>query len=468
MYNQQRSLIWPTHKLQEMETKKEKKYFNGNMVQCFARNVALEDLVDALEKERILPYLTAIQRVKYNVMYALASDNLTVLENLVLRGLNVRDVHLTFTYHKKKFTNVFVSNVPFGVKALDVQMRLSPYGLVKSVNMIHKDFRGYKLPTGDWNVSFEKLDTDIPSYVLIRGWLAYIKYEGQPETCRKCNQTGHVFANCPQRKREEDRHEDTPKSESHERPAEPDDMDTHESSPPNEPNPTQEEMNSTPSMQEEFPEEYKPSEEETASEGAFQEILDNLESAETEDLPHVGTSRNQSQAWADSKEESCKDDSEKPQRKPKEKTKIKTKVGPTVYCPLCQVDSHTEEQCEKVSSARLTAKRKLDKKDSKRTRGESVGKKRKNIQGFKVDLESVVTRGNKGSDVQYILDCDDLESLCALWLITRFGHRITAPSVRHLYMAGNTKVMELWTRYSSENMSRLEAEELLMRAYEQF
>ena len=139
--------------------------------------------MDALEKEGILPHLTAIQRVKYNVMYALASDKFNVLQDLLINGLDVGDVHLTFTYHKKKFTNVFVSNVPFGVKASDVQMGLSPYGLVKGTRMIYRDFHGYKLPTGDWSVSFEKLDKDIPSYVMIRGWLACIKYEGQPQTC---------------------------------------------------------------------------------------------------------------------------------------------------------------------------------------------------------------------------------------------------------------------------------------------
>ena len=444
----------------------EKKFFNDNMVQCFSRNVALEDLVEALEKERILPHLTAIQRVKFNVMYALASDKFNVLQDLVINGLDVGDVHLTFTYHKKRFTNVFVSNVPFGVKALEVQMSLSPYGLIKGTRMIYKDFRGSKLPTGDWSVSFERLDADIPSYVLIRGWLAYIKYEGQPQTCRQCGKSGHVFASCPQRKRKQASHEDTPKNESHEHPAEPEDMDTQEPPPPNEPNPTQEEMNSTPSMQEEFPDKYKPSQEEVASEGTFQEILENLESAAKEDPPRVGTSKNQSQAWADSKDESRKDGSEKPQRK--EKTKIKIKVGPTVYCPYCQVDSHTEEQCEKVASARQTVKRKLGKKDSKPSRGESVGKRRKNIQNFKANIESIVTRGNKSSDVQYILEGDDPESLYALWLVSRFGHRITAFSARNLPITRNARVMDLWSRYSGENMSKLEADEHLMAAYEQF
>ena len=103
-------------------SQQEKKYFNDSMVQCYSRNVALDDLVEALEKKRMLPHLTAIQRVKYSVMYALASDNFDVLQELVINGLDVGDVHLTFTYHKKKFTNVFVSNVPTGVKASDVQM----------------------------------------------------------------------------------------------------------------------------------------------------------------------------------------------------------------------------------------------------------------------------------------------------------------------------------------------------------
>ena len=34
----------------------ERKYFNDSMVQCYSRNVALDDLVEALEKERILPH----------------------------------------------------------------------------------------------------------------------------------------------------------------------------------------------------------------------------------------------------------------------------------------------------------------------------------------------------------------------------------------------------------------------------
>ena len=147
---------------------------------------------------------------------------------------------------------------------------------------------------------------------------------------------------------------------------------------------------------------------------------------------------------------------------------MKIKVGPTVYCPYCQVDSHTEEQCDKVSSARQTAKRKLRKKDGRPSRSESLGKKRKNIQGFKADIESIILRGNKSSDVQYIVEDGDPESLYALWLVSCYGHRLTALSARNLPMARNTRVMELWSQYSGENLSRFAADELLMKAYKRF
>ena len=193
-------------------------------------------------------------------------------------------------------------------------------------------------------------------------------------------------------------------------------------------------------------------------------------SEELEDQ-HSDESSKRSQAWADSCDNSSEVGSEKPQetsKKAEQRTKIKIKVGPTVYCPYCQVDSHTEEQCDKVSFARQTAKRKHGGKDSGPSRSESLEKKRKNIQGFKADLESIVSRGNKGSDVQYILEYDDPESLYALYLLSCFGHRLTALTARKLFITRNTRVMDLWSKYSSENLSRRDAEELLMRAYERF
>ena len=458
----------------------QKKYFNSKMVTCWSKDVTLEDLVEALYNRRILEKLTALQKVKYGRMFALASEDGKVLEDLVVRGLDVRGLHLEFSYHKGQQLTVYVTNIPFGISQMDMSRAFNGFGVNFGAKPIKKKFRGFELFTGDWILTYDRLITPIPSYVSVRGWWAYVKYTGQESTCRKCNKSGHVLANCPQRQKNESNSEETPhgNEEKHE---ESENMETNEVPPPNEPNPTEEEIRSTPSMQEKNPDEYKPLPDDPSYSSACQEILGNLEMSEDE-LSHVTVDDCQiptdvdsevqpsdetpkSQAWADAKEEFSADGSEKPQEK---ETKVKIKVGPTVYCPYCRVDSHTEEQCGKVAFTRQTAKRKLGKKDSKQSRSESLGKKRKNIQNFKADIESIVLRGNNSSDVQYIVESHGPEELYALWLVSRYGHRLTALSARNLAITRNTKVMELWSQFSGENMNRFAADELLMKAYEQF
>ena len=456
----------------------QKKYLNSKMVTCWSKDVALDDLVEALYKRRFLEKLTALQKVKYGRMYALASEDDKVLDELAVNGLDVKDLHLEFTYHKGRQLSVYVTNIPFGISLTDMSIAFSRFGTNFGAKRIKKKFHGFELFTGDWIITYDKLTSSIPSYVSVRGWWAYVKYDGQESTCRKCSKSGHMAANCPQRQKKEFKPEETSQG-SKEQHQESENMETNEMPPTNEPNPTEDEIRSTPSMQEENPDEYEPLSEDLSFSSACQEILGNLEMPKDE-LSHVTVEDCQiptevesedqlseetpkSQAWADATEDSSVNGSEKPQEK---EAKAKPKVGPTVYCPTCRVDSHTEEQCGKVAFIRQTAKRKLGKRDSKLSRGESMGKKRKNIQGFRIDIESIVARGNRGSDVQYILKRDDLESLCALWLVSRFGHRVTALSVKHLHIAGNTGVMDLWTQYSGENMSKSEADELLMKAYE--
>ena len=453
----------------------QRRYFNSKMVTCWSQGVALDDLVEALYRKRFLERLTALQKVKYGRMYALVSEDDKVLDELVNEGLNVKELHLEFMYHKGRQLSVYVTNIPFGITATEMSTAFSRFGTGFAAKRIKKSFRGFELYTGDWTITFDKLMAPIPSYVKVRGWWAYVKYDGQESTCRKCGKSGHIAANCPQRQRTEEPSQGNGKQHQQS-----ENMETNEVPDPKEPNPTEEEIRSSPSMQEENPDEYKPPSEEPNISSVCQEILGNLEMPRNE-LSHVtvedcqtptevesedqlSEETSKSQAWADTTEDSSVNGSEKPQEK---EAKAKHKVGPTVYCTNCRVDSHTEEQCAKVAFIRQTAKRKLGKRDSKLSRGESLGKKRKNIQGFKIDLESIVARGNRGSDVQYILKRDDLGSLCALWLVSRFGHRVTAPSVKHLHVAGNTGVMDLWTKYSGENMSKLEADERLGQAYEQ-
>ena len=448
------------------------------MVTCWSKDVALEDLVEALYNRRFLEKLTALQKVKYGKMFALASEDGKMLEELVVSGLNVKDLHLEFSYHKGQQFTVYVTNVPFGVSPEDMSRVFSKFGTNFGAKMVKKKFRGFELFTGDWILTYDKLTTPIPSYVCVRGWWAYVKYDGQESTCRKCNQGGHVFANCPQKQKKEPNSEETPygNEDKHE---EPENMETNEAPPPNEPNPTKDVIRSTSSMQEKNPDEYKPLPDDPSYSSAYQEILGNLGMSKDE-LSHVMVEDCQiptdvdsevqpsdetpkSQAWADAKEDFSADGSEKPQEK---ETKANTKVGPSVYCPYCRVDSHTEEQCGKVAFTRQTAKRKLGRKDSKPTRSESLGKRRKNIHKFKADLESIVMRGSNASDVQYIMGSECPEELYALWLVSQYGHRLTALSARNLAINRNAKVMDFWSRFSSENMNRFAAEELLMKAYE--
>ena len=157
----------------------QKKYFNEKMVTCQSQSVALDKLVDVLHDKKILSQLTAIQKVKYGVMYALASENRKILEDLVVRGLEVDGVHLESKYHKMNLINVYVSNILYGISQLDINTAFCKFGMIKVSRKLKKNFRGVELFTGDWIVSFHRLLIHIPSYVMVRGWLSYVHYDGQ-------------------------------------------------------------------------------------------------------------------------------------------------------------------------------------------------------------------------------------------------------------------------------------------------
>ena len=94
-------------------------------------------------------------------------------------------------------------------------------------------------------------------------------------------------------------------------------------------------------------------------------------------------------------------------------------------------------------------------------------KKRKSIEGFRSDLDSIVRRSDNSSDVQYIVERDDTERLYALYLLSCYGSRSTALTTRKLYMTGNDEVMTHWSNLSGEGLCRQDADELLMEVYEQ-
>ena len=222
------------------------RYYNEKMVVCSSRGITLEKLAEALHKKEMLPPLSAIQKIRYGVMYALVVENPEVRKDLVVQGLDVGGIHLSFNYHNMDMPKVCVSNIPCGISLIDLRRVFDLYSIITDVQKIKKSYYGFQLDTGDRIITFEKLTKPIPSYVHVRGWLAYVKYKGQVQTCRHCGQGGHTFANCQSKNGKGTRPEERSRNEED---AEPGNMDVHEPPPPNQPDVPEEEIQSTPSMQ---------------------------------------------------------------------------------------------------------------------------------------------------------------------------------------------------------------------------
>ena len=112
-----------------------------------------------------------------------------------------RDV--SFVHHAKKndLTGVLVSKLTMGISNDEIRFALDYYGDILSVQQVTKVMFGKKLDTGDRVVLFKEIHKDIPSYVPVRGWKAYIMYTGQPKTCRSCGKVGHFAKNCSSKRK---------------------------------------------------------------------------------------------------------------------------------------------------------------------------------------------------------------------------------------------------------------------------
>ena len=134
-------------------------------------------------------------------------------DKLVVNGLDIDGVHVNFGYHRHRsyFVRVLVSRLPAGVPDKDICSALNCYGEILKVQQVTKVWYGIQFDTGDRVVVFKKIHKDIPSYVTIRGWKTFIRYRGQPKTCRSCGKVGHFAKDCPfKRKPDEKSNQDNP------------------------------------------------------------------------------------------------------------------------------------------------------------------------------------------------------------------------------------------------------------------
>jgi hypothetical protein len=102
-------------------------------------------------------------------------------------GLGIRRVRLT--------------NIPPEIPDRTIKVGLNRYGEVKEVKE-EKWSRAYRYPVASGiRIATIRLSQHIASHILIAGYRTLIPYEGQPSTCYGCNETGHVYQECPRRRR---------------------------------------------------------------------------------------------------------------------------------------------------------------------------------------------------------------------------------------------------------------------------
>ena len=114
---------------------------------------------------------------------------------------------------------------------------------------------------------------------------------------------------------------------------------------------------------------------------------------------------------------------------------------PTVYCPQCRDDSHSEEGCT------ASVIKKANKKALSTGGGKKVTKSKGTYKKFLDHLDLVVMRGRNTDAVQYIHELSDRDNVYALYLLRTYGDYARTDH-RDFRMSGNRDVMDLWKRIS--------------------
>ena len=177
----------------------QEKYYNDKLVVCMDNGFTYEHLGDSLHNHGFLKYVSGFQKVDFNRRFALVIEDAALRDLLVESGLNIDGKHVAFAFHKKRDLKrrVYISQLPIGITHLELKEVFSFYGDIMDITFLSKIIHERKIDSGDRVIIFKELKKETPSYVYVRGWRAYVKYNGQPQTCRVCDLTGHFAKDCP-------------------------------------------------------------------------------------------------------------------------------------------------------------------------------------------------------------------------------------------------------------------------------
>ena len=147
---------------------------------------------EELHKKGMWNSISGFQRADFGRRFALVIELTKPKDFLVENGLDINGIHVAFTHHKgREMTRVYLLQVPTGITPTEIKEGLIYYGDILQVNPVYKTLYGHRFDTGDRVLTFKRIARHIPSYVYMRGWRAFIKYNGQSPSCRVSGLTGH-------------------------------------------------------------------------------------------------------------------------------------------------------------------------------------------------------------------------------------------------------------------------------------
>ena len=199
------------------------KYYNAKMIVCMANGVSYERLAEVLHRYGFWEVASGFQKVDFNRRYDIVIESQDARDLLVESGLNIDEKHISFAYHKRRDIKkrVYVSQVPLGITELEFREVFSFYGDILEVTRLTKILHGRMIDTGDRVLVFKELQKEIPSYVQVRAWNAFVRYNGQLQACRVCSLAGHFAKDCPRNnKKSGDQQQKPPEGQSTEKPGE--------------------------------------------------------------------------------------------------------------------------------------------------------------------------------------------------------------------------------------------------------